>query len=585
MEWSNKIKLVFFLLSFIICLMLAQYAEGLNRIDSSTVKSVSILIPKDGGAIMKNIASVLSSRIKERSEVKVKVGGEGELKIVLNLKPGIGLEGFKISDAGHNIIQITGNDARGVLYGVGKFLRASTYNRNGFTPGKWRGTSIPQKSIRGIYLATHFFNYYQNAPVEEVKRYIEDLALWGYNTFMFWYDMHHFNGFDDPEAISFRARMKQLAQAVRKIDLGVGFMVVGNEGYANSPIELRAVPGGSRGGDYPQEICPNKVGGLDYILQTKGDFFNWCQDINPEYICIWPYDQGGCGSVNCQPWGSNGFIKCASNISRMAKEKLPGVKIIFSTWHFDSVEWKGLVDHISLEAKWIDIIMAEKINSKYKGIFSSVPDDIPIVGFPEISMYNTFPWGGFGATPLPNHLLKQWNKVEDKLSGGFPYSEGIFDDINKVIFAGLYWDSKTPVEKTLKEYIAYEYSHKAIDSILKVIKILEQNHHYRWWPGELEDVKLTMDWFPSKGSKSQADPGAEEAFYLVKQADAKMPKWARKSWRWRILYIRAMLDAELKANGGSPNEACIEGFKELIKLYHVSEKTDPVVKPPIALFK
>ena len=152
---------------------------------------------------MENIASVLSARIEERSKVGVTIGDGGELKIVLAIKHGIGSEGFSISDAGHNIIRITGNDARGVLYGVGKFLRTSTYNRDGFTAGEWLGTSVPQKSIRGIYLAPHFYNYYQNAPVEEVKRYIQDLALWGYNTFMFWYDMHQFNGFDDPEANCF----------------------------------------------------------------------------------------------------------------------------------------------------------------------------------------------------------------------------------------------------------------------------------------------------------------------------------------------------------------------------------------------
>ena len=385
--------------------------------------------------------------------------------------------------------------------------------------------------------------------------------------------------------IAFRERLRQFIETAQQLDLKVAFTMVGNEGYANSPVNIRADPGAWRGGRFACDICPNKPGGLKYILKNTKKSFDWCKDIKPAYICIWPYDQGDCGTANCQPWGSNGFIKCASNISRIAKEKLPGVKIILSTWYFDRVEWKGLIDTITAGAKWMDMIMAEKINSKYKGIFGSVPGNLPIVGFPEISMYKTFPWGGFGATRLPSHLLEQWKKVQDNLSGGFPYSEGIFDDINKVIIAGLYWDSKTPVEKTLKEYVAYEYSHKAIDSILKVIKILEQNHHFRWWPGELDEVKLTLDWFPSKGTKPQADLGAEDAYNIVKQADAKMPAWARKFWRWRILYIRTMLDAELKANGGSPNQACIEGFKELMKLYHVNEKTDPVLRPPIPLFK
>ena len=103
----------------------------------------------------------------------------------------------------------------------------------------------------------------------------------------------------------------------------------------------------------------------------------------------------------------------------------------------------------------------------------------------------------------------------------------------------------------------------------------------RWWPGELDGVKLLLDWFPSKNVKPQADPDAEEAYAIVKQTDKILSERARKSWRWRILYIRTMLDAELKANGGSPNQACINGFKELMRIYHTTEKSDPVVKPPI----
>jgi hypothetical protein len=34
---------------------------------------------------------------------------------------------------------------------------------------------------------------------------------------------------------------------------------------------------------------------------------------------------------------------------------------------------------------------------------------LPVVGFPEISMYGTFPWGGFGATPLTERAQAHWN--------------------------------------------------------------------------------------------------------------------------------------------------------------------------------
>lgn len=47
-----------------------------------------------------------------------------------------------------------------------------------------------------------------------------------------------------------------------------------------------------------------------------------------------------------------------------------------------------------------------------------------------------------------------------------------------------------------------------------------------------------------------------------------------------LLYLRALLDAELKANGGAPNARCKEAFAELIQIYH-AQNANPVVRPPL----
>ncbi len=101
---------------------------------------------------------------------------------------------------------MAGQNELGVLYGLGKLLRTSRYSEDGFTAGSWRGESVPEKRVRGIYFATHFHNFYHDAPVEKIQSYVEDLALWGLNELLVWYDMHHFNGADDPGAVAFRAQ-------------------------------------------------------------------------------------------------------------------------------------------------------------------------------------------------------------------------------------------------------------------------------------------------------------------------------------------------------------------------------------------
>jgi hypothetical protein len=194
-------------------------------------------------------------------------------------------------------------------------------------------------------------------------------------------------------------------------------------------------------------------------------------------------------------------------------------------------------------------------------------------------MHNTFPWGGFGATPLTARAQAQWNAQKKGVAGGFPYSEGIYEDLTKIVYSQFYWNDQSAAD-TVKEYIAFEFSPDVVADVASVIKTLEQNHHLRWWPGKLEGVKLQMDWFPSKGTKPQADPGAEEAYATMQRVDGLLTPQAKKAWRWRQLYLRALLDSELKTNGGSPNEKCNEAFAELIKIYH-AENADPAVRPPL----
>lgn len=537
---------------------------------------VHVTVPEGAGPVLNNIPGIVARQVGWRCGAQAVSGASTPFTLELAVEPGIGKEGFKIADGPNGSIRIVGNDERGVLYGVGKFLRGSRYER-GFAPSAWRGVSVPEKPLRGIYFATHFYNYYQTAPVEEEERYVEELALWGVNSVLVWYDMHHFKGFDDPEAAAFRGRLKRILQAAHRCGLGVGLMVIGNEAYADSPKELRADPGAQRGGFYDVAICPNKPGGLDYTLKILGELFDWAIDAQPEYVCIWPYDQGGCGCDQCRPWGANGFLKCAESISGLAHRKLPGVRIILSTWMFDTNEWHGLKKAFSPKPAWVDMILAESAGFAQEGI-----PGMPTIGFPEISMEGEFPWGGFGANPQPRRFETAWNAVKDKEAGGCPYSEGIFEDINKVVWAQLYWNSATPVADTLKEYIAYEYSPAVVEEGQKVIGILEQNHHYRWWPGELAGVKLQYDWFPSRGVKPQADPGAVEAYATVKRMEESLAPWARNSWRWRVLYLRALLDSDLKTNGGKPTPACEQAFRELIKIYGLTDKADPVVRPPLA---
>ena len=532
----------------------ANAGGGSDSASSGPVRSIRIVLEGEGDPILRGIADVCVRQVQSRCDAKVALTGEAPLTIEFKTQSGIGAEGFRIEDGGRGVVRIVGNDPRGVLYGLGKFLRTSRYDQGGFTPGGWRGKSVPIKPVRGIYFATHFHNFYHVAPVEDVQHYIEDLGLWGINSVAVWFDMHEFKGFDDPDTIEFRKRIDAFAHAAHRVGMGFAFLVVANEAYNNSPKALRAEPCRSCG--YDCLICPSKPGGKEHLLQNFGQLFDWFATLHPEYFCVWPYDPGGCGCPLCRPWGANGYLKIAPPVAELARRKMPGAKIIVSTWFFDDTDWKGLEKHFSEIHPWADYILSGG------GVPQRVPGGLPWIGFPEISMFNMSPWGGFGANPAPARFQQEWDGVKANTSGGYPYSEGIYEDINKVIFSQFYW-SNQPAMETVKEYASFEFGPEAATAVVSIVETLECNHRIRQWPA------ATPGWghYPTTAPATQ-DAGADEAYETLKALDAKLTSQARKSWRWRVLYLRGLLDAELKGNSGRPNERCEEAFAELIDIYH-----------------
>ncbi|MHB9034889.1 MAG: beta-N-acetylhexosaminidase family protein, partial [Anaerolineae bacterium] len=143
----------------------------------------------------------------------------GLARLTLRIEPLMGAETYSLRDDSVPGIVVTGGSARGLLYGIGRLLREAVFAPGAFIPGAWRGASAPEMPLRGIYFATHFHNWYHEAPVDEIERYVEELALWGTNVVVVWFDQHHFNGLADPAAQAMVARLKAILNAARTIGL------------------------------------------------------------------------------------------------------------------------------------------------------------------------------------------------------------------------------------------------------------------------------------------------------------------------------------------------------------------------------
>lgn len=495
--------------------------------------------------------------------------------ITLGVQAGIGAEGFRIEDGGEGEVRIIGNDLRGCFYGMGKFLRDARYEEGRFIPGKWRGTSVPEKKVRGIYLATHFHNYFHHAPVEKVKEYIEDLALWGANHLLVWFDRHHYRGINDPAAREMIVRLRELLKAGKNAGLNVGLAVLANEGYADSPEELRA-DGATGRAHYGVELCPSKPGAAALILREFEEEFDAFSEVHPDFLSLWPYDQGGCACPECKPWGCNGYLRIGEQVARLFKKRFSSGQVILSTWLFDcpyktNDEWEGLSRAFAKPPDWVDYLLADSHDNfpKYP-LVHGAPGGLPIINFPEISMWKMTPWGGFGANPLPVRFQGFWNEVKSVSAGGFPYLEGIFADINQVLYGAMYWSKDRPASDALREYISFEYSQDVVEDVLKAVAILERNHGYSW----LHDRRTgKVRGLP----KNRTATG--EALSLLSDADRRLPDCVRRSWRWRILYLRALLDDELSRNQEVKTDRCEEALEELTRIYYAG-KAEFLVQPP-----
>ena len=548
-------------------------AEGDGKTGSNPQSQIQIHMEAQADPLVARTCSILKGRIEQRCRTSVIVAGAdagGDAGIILAVDDRLPAEGFRIEESG-TAVRISGGSPRGLLYGTGKFLRTSRYD-GVFEPSPWRGASAPRGTVRGMYFATHFHNWYVQAPEAEVVRYMEDLALWGVNAVMAVFPMINLQGWDDPQAEPAMAMLRRYARTAK--DLGLLFTTgLGNTLFSGAPESIRATrlpdPTGRRGNS-GHPICPSNPDGREYILTNTRRLFEELSGAGLDLVCYWPYDEGGCACEKCMPWGSNGYLKICRDLTQLGREYFPNLKTILSTWMFDTPpegEWQGLTNALDRGEEWLDYILADAHEDfpRYP-LDAGVPGNRPLLNFPEISMWGNGPWGGVGANPLPARFQRLWDQVKHVVEGGFPYSEGIYEDMNKAIVAQFYWDRDQSARATLEEYIGYEFGPGVCNDVLSLVESLEvaAGRSYQKQPVDAAE--------------------ARRARQLAESVQARLPEWAQSNWRWEILYLRALLDHERFAGGGLHTPEAETALLRLIDLYHCQLETDDPyhhrVRPP-----
>ena len=266
-------------------------------------KSLTIVVPPNRGPLNKT-AGILSRVIRSKSgNCSVRIAPDrptAGLSLTLKIENSLGPEAFAATYDGANEAIIAGGDRMGVLFGAGAFLRASQFRSTGFVPPQssalgspWEAKDAPKTpgSFRAIYMASHFGNYFVNAPLNEVYEYLEDVALWGANSLVI-------TGAD-------AGRLANLSQAMpiltRNVKIGIHAKLLGmrvgsmftNEGFTSQPpgIAYTSPAGvGDKGdfGPFMHLVCPAK--GLGYLKDhVYGPIFGNISSLglSLDYIIAW----------------------------------------------------------------------------------------------------------------------------------------------------------------------------------------------------------------------------------------------------------------------------------------------------------
>lgn len=539
------------------------------------------------GALSYSVLKKSLFRRLRRYAVTMGESGEDGYTISVSTDESLTDDRYRIAFSLHGAVILAANDCA-VHAAVGRLLLESFFDGRGMFVPPEAGKIIdftPAKPIRGIYLAAHFYNFYHVAPLVEVFEVIEDLAMRGCNSILVWFDMHHFTGMDDPAAQELTERLRTAVRYANQIGISGSLSMLGNEAFSSSPEQLRAewrAVGKYRqepDDHYHLEICPSKEGGIEEILRERREMLSRFADLDIRYICYWPYDQGGCTCKSCQPWGANGFMKLLPHFQALIKEMLPKCELIVSTWYFDRFidgEWDAFYPLLRTPLfRDIHYVMAFFFHGKVPECLAKggIPDGIRFLDFPEISMYSCNPWGGYGASVLTGFLDETNRNSGHLYSGGFPYSEGIFEDANKFIQLGFYSGLYPDAHDALRAYVRSEFccaDEELYQAVLKTETALARTKER-----DLSQFRCVIQ-----------DPSDIEFVYRTfRKYQELLPENITSGRNFRLFLLRAVIDYELMTHEYYPgrSEVCQEAMREVGRIYFADHRTKRCVCPPIGV--
>jgi hypothetical protein len=430
--------------------------------------------------------------------------------------------------------------------------------------------------FKGIYLATHFENAYQTWDIEDVVRYVREIAEMDANTIGFWFDQHEYRSSDlRKEGSLARTRWRRLcriSQAAHDAGMKVMLCTIANEAYLDQvKPEIRADTRGRSGKScFPTQLCVSRDEAADICIANVTELVGTIPYV--DYLVTTPYDQGGCDCLECAPW-SRTYIRLSKRIFDAAKERKPDLEPILSAWGMNESDVRDLlIEAHSIFPDGITLFFNQDSRLPEHGIDARqikslrYSENARLIGFPEISMLfdgdGEIPtmWGIFGANPVPRYLARRFRDQQEYVAGMVAYSEGIYEDFNKWVILQLGAHPDLYLDDIVAGYAKRYLSSAVARDFVQLIHRLEDNWKHK---GPHFDAVVNMS--------------------LARLIESRLPDQVRAGWRWRILYLRCRLDEIVARGREKGKERIAEELEHVLgqvkKLYRCAEFLHPVITP------
>jgi len=417
-------------------------------------------------------------------------------------------EGYRIRTLAEGpAVVVAGNDARGVLFGVGRLLRElrTTQDRVALPSGFQVETS-PSYPLRGHQLGYRpKTNSYDGWDLPRWERYIRDLAIFGTNAV----ELIPPRSDDDAESPHFPLPPLEMMVGMSRLLDAYGLDV-----WIWYPAMDR---------DYsdPQTVAA--------ALKEWDDVFRRLPRLDAVFV----------------PGGDPGHTAPAvlmpflARVADVLHRSHPRAALWVSPQGFNQ-EWldQFLTILEKEEPAWLSgVVHGPQVRISMADLRKAVPSRYPIRTYPDIthSQQCQFPvpdWDvAFSLTegrevinPRPRGEEAIFHYYQPGSIGFITYSEGCNDDVNKMIWSGLGWDPNADAGELLRQYARALVGEVDAGGFAKGLVALERN-----WQGPLvtnNSVEQTLSHFRD----------------LVSRASPQ----ARDNWRFQQAMYRACYDAYVR---------------------------------------